>query len=94
MKVKRMLAMDRGIYNRLIKVCEDNSFYRNSFVVHCIAENIEEMNSYTVSDTAIRTKEKKSRFQIYIDEELYNSIKSSKIQRIERILDKELKAYE
>lgn len=94
MKVKRMLAVDKELYDRLNNVCENEGFYRNSFVVNSIAENIEGMNDYPVYNGRIRTKDKKARFQIYIEEELYNSIQQPKGQRIERILEEVIKVYE
>lgn len=94
MKVKRMLAIDKRLYDRLNAVCEAEGFYRNSFLTHIIKEEIDKMNSFDTFDGRIRLKEKKQRFQINIEEDLYNSILGNKTQRIEKILDLVLGVYE
>lgn len=94
MKVKRMLAVNKELFKRLSTVCEEQNFYRNSFVTAVIESNLDKMNEFSTCDCRIRLKEKKARFQIYISEEVYNSIKDKKIQRIEKILDEELRKYE
>lgn len=94
MKVKRMLGIDKRLYDRLNKVCEEEGFYRNSFITHIIQEEIDTMNSFDTIEGRIRLKERKARFQINIEEDLYNSIKGNKTQRIEKILDEVLRGYE
>lgn len=94
MKVKRMLAIDKKLFERLNDVCEKNDFYRNSFVTTIIQDNIDLMNTFNTSFVRVRQKEKKARFQIYIEEDLYNKIEGKKIYKIERILDIVLGGYE
>lgn len=94
MKVKRMLAIERNIFDRLMILCEKEGFYRNSFIIYVLSENMDKIKDMKTNNVRVRNKEKKVRFQIYIDLDLYESIGKGKTRKIEKILDEIIGEYE
>ena len=94
MKIRRVLGIDKRLFERLQAICEKEGFMRSSFINHIINQEIDLINSFDTKDERKRRKEKKVRFQVNIDEDAYNAIEGNKTQRIEKILDLVMAEYE
>lgn len=94
MKVRRMLAIDKRIFDRLEYLCKKENLYRNNFVSIVLEKELERMNQYNTFEGRIRLKERKARFQIFIEADIYDSINKSKTQRIEKVLGYVMDEYE
>lgn len=93
MKVKRMLAIDKEIFDEMMSICDKNGFYRNSFIVYILRENQDFIKTLKDDNLRVRNKENKARFQIYIDLDLYETLGKSKTHKIERLLEKIIHDY-
>lgn len=94
MKIRRVLGLDKRLFYRLQALCESEGFMRSSFINFVLNKEIELINSFDTKEEKIRRKEKKVKFQVNIDEDIYYAIKSNKTQRIEKILDIVIADYE
>lgn len=94
MKVRKMLGIDRELFERLQAVCEKEGYMRSTFINHMLRQELDTVNSFGIKDEKLSRKGKKVKFQINVDEEIYNAIIPKKAQRIERILEIVIADYE
>lgn len=92
MKIRRNIRLSYEVYDEFIEYCKKYKYKYSSLISYIIAKDLELLNSDSVP--ALKTYDDKKTFQINIDEELYDNLKSSKVARIEWAIKRFLREQE